>query len=240
MKKNIFIIIVLTIISLPLPAQRGTDALYLKNGSIIYGKLLEIAGNRYKIRTYDGSLFIFLDSEVEKLARESPSAPWRKSDGFGFGLETGFLAGPQNTDYDAPFSFNIYASYIIKTKSIISAGTGVEFIGVPFMPVYIEYKHLLSNKMTAPFLFARGGAMLHTGSDEIENENYYYNRKNFKGGFTMTAGTGVNFNIGDAEPYLSFAYRHAATSYQQRNYNNNDDTFKNNYNRLEVKFGFRF
>jgi len=53
-------------------STKTKDALYLKNGSVIYGKLLEISENRYKIQTSDGSLFNYSSDEVDKFLKESP------------------------------------------------------------------------------------------------------------------------------------------------------------------------
>jgi hypothetical protein len=106
MKKNLILLIMLTTIILPLSAQKTKDALYLKNGSVIYGKLLEISENRYKIQTSDGSLFNYSSDEVDKFLKESPRFEGRKSSGAGFAVETGLLIGSQNSEFDAPFSFN--------------------------------------------------------------------------------------------------------------------------------------
>jgi hypothetical protein len=241
MKKHLVIVTMLIFNLFPLSAQKTKDILYLKNGSMIYGKLIEIFEDQYKIQTTDGSIFIFKSSEVEKFAKESPQFEGRKVEGFGFALEAGFLVGAQSTTYVSPFSFNFLASYTAGTKNIISFGSGVEFIGVPFSPLFLEYKYLLNDKKATPFLFARGGGLFRLGSEgENNNVNNQYDKRDFKGGFSCAFGTGVSWAKDDIEPYLSFAYRFAATSYVQRNYNNYDATFKNSYNRLEVKFGFRF
>ena len=69
MKKLSILAMILTIMSLPLAAQKKKDALYLRNGSVIYGKLLEISDNQYKIQSSDGSLFIYPISDVEKFIK---------------------------------------------------------------------------------------------------------------------------------------------------------------------------
>jgi hypothetical protein len=198
MKKETFVTILLIIISLQLSAQRYKDALYLKNGSIIYGKLLEISDNKYKIQIPDGSLIIYPESDVDKLLKELPAFQGRRTEGLGMSLEAGLLLGAQNSEFDAPFSFNFLGNYAIKTKNIVGIGSGVEFIGVPFVPLFVEYK----------------------------------------------IGTGIIWAKEDVEPYLSFAYRYCRTSYKQTTYVNGnydyDFKFENNYNRLEMKFGFRF
>ena len=243
MKKHLVIVILLTIISLPLAAQKKKDALYLKNGSIIYGKLVEITDNQYKIQSSDGSMFIFPMTDVERFVKESPLFTGRKTEGFGIALEAGLLIGSQNTRYPAPFSFNFMVNYTLDTRNIFSAGTGVEFLGTPFTPLFLEYKYMLKDSKTCPFIFVRGGGILHMGSDDFNSYDNQYDRKNFRGGPSFTLGTGISWAKEDVEPYLSFAYRFTSTSYDQKTWNNGDYydyTYKDRYNRLEIKFGFKF
>jgi hypothetical protein len=231
------------LIGFHLSAQRVKDVLYLKNGSIIYGKLLEIKGDTYKMQASDGSIFIYKSEDVEKFAKESPLFEGRKSAGFGFALEAGLLAGEKHSDYSAPFSFNILAGVIINTKNIISFGSGVEFLGKPYTPLLIEYKYLISNKKVTPFVFLRGGGIVRlSGSDAGSNDNnYIYNTPfNYRGGASFALGTGLSWAKEDYETYLSFAYRYAHTTYQEKDYNQLISTFENSLNRLEMKFGFRF
>jgi hypothetical protein len=241
MKKNLIVLIVLTIIALPLSAQRTKDALYLKNGSIIYGKLLEISDSKYRIQTSDGGLFNFASDEVDRFLKESPRFDGRKTSGVGFAIEAGILIGSQASEFDAPFSFNIIGNYTTGTKNILGLGSGVEFMGSAFTPVFFEYKRLFNERKTAPFIFFRGGTLLHTGGDdESDPYNSYNYPRDYKGGASFAIGTGISWAKEDMETYLSFAYRYAQTSYKQKNYNDVIYTYKNNYNRLEVKFGFKF
>ena len=244
MKKHLLIFILLVIIFLPLSAQKKKDALYLKNGSVIYGKLVEITDNLYKIQTSDGSLFIYPLSDVEKLVKEAPLSSARKENGPGFALEAGFLIGAQVSEYPAPFSFNVLGSYTLDTRNIFSLGSGVEFLGVSYSPLFLEYKFLLREKKTTPFFFARGGKLFHMGPDDDNSiDNNEYAKKNFKGGLSWAIGTGISWAREDVEPYLSFSFRHAITSYVQKTWNNGsyyDYTYEDTFNRLEIKFGFRF
>jgi hypothetical protein len=130
---------------------------------------------------------------------------------------------------------------LILDKHILGIGSGVEFMGSTFSPLYLEYKRLLNEKKTAPFIFFRSGALIHTGgNDESDPYNQYYYPKDYKGGISLAVGTGISWAKEDLETYLSFAYRYAQTSYKQQNYNDILYTYKNYYNRLEIKFGFKF
>lgn len=241
MKKNLTILITLIIMALPLHAQKMKDALYLKNGSIVYGKLLEISDNKYRIQTSDGSIFNYSSDEVDRFYKEVPRFDSRKSTGAGFVIEAGLLIGSQNSEFDAPFSFNLLVNYTTYSKNIFGLGSGVEFLGSTYSPVFFEYKRLFNVKKTAPFVFFRGGALLHTGGDEeADPNNPYYYPKDYKGGSSFAIGTGISWSKEDIETYLSFAYRYAQTSYTQGSYNDVIYKYESNYNRLEVKFGFKF
>ena len=61
-------------------AQDMQDVVYLKNGSIIRGLVIEqVPGKSLKIRTRDGSVFVYTMEEVEKITKEevvgTPAAP---------------------------------------------------------------------------------------------------------------------------------------------------------------------
>ena len=241
MKNTFFLLLLLLLSCFSLSAQKQKDALYLKNGSIIYGKLFEISNDNYKMRTADGSIFIFGAQEVDKFTQEAPVYDGRTSDGFTMALEAGLLVGAQSTEYDAPFSFNILLGIRSHTKNIISFGSGVEYIGKPYTPFFIEYKYLINTKKVAPFIFARAGVLAQIGGeDTAPSGNYDYTPYNYKGGASLNIGSGISWAKEDIETYLSFAYRYAHTSYQQKDYNSGVVTYENNLNRLEIKFGFRF
>ena len=242
MKKLIFPLVILIFISTDLSAQRLKDVLYLQNGSIIYGTLMEISDKQYKIKTTDGSLFIFSESEVEKYVKEAPTFEGRIENGFGFAFEAGFLVGSQSSQYSLPFSFNFQGKYTFQTLNSVGVGSGVEFIGQTYTPLFAEYKHLISDKKNSPFLFLRGGGLIYLGDDQNSDPYYYpnnYNRK-YRGGASLTAGTGISWCKEDFETYLSFAYRFARTSYEETSYNGYKTTYKTSLNRLEIKFGFIF
>jgi len=53
------------------PAQEWQDVVYLKNGSVIRGMVIEQVPNvSLKIRTADGSVFVYAMDQVEKITKE--------------------------------------------------------------------------------------------------------------------------------------------------------------------------
>jgi hypothetical protein len=243
MKSTITLFIILIICTSHLSAQKTKNAIYLKNGSIIYGSLIEISNNQYKVKGKDGSVYIFSSNEVDKYVKESSLFAGRKSEGAGFSMEAGLMLGSQNNEYVAPFSFNAVINYTIDTKNIMGAGTGAEFLGSTFMPLFAEYRRIITDNRVSPFVFLRGGMLVSLGGDSEESSTYYpqyYYRKDYSGGPSFTAGTGISWSGDDIETYLSFAYRYAMTSYVESEYNRQDVTYTTYWNRLEIKFGFKF
>jgi hypothetical protein len=241
MKKIYILAIFLIITSIQLYSQRTTDVLYLKNGSIINGTIIEINDNQIKVRAIDKSIFVFKTEEVSKYVKEASGYNGRKNQGLGLALESGFLMGPQNAEYVMPFSFNCLVNYTVFTKNMVGIGSGVEFLGHSFLPLFLEYKRLIFDRKTAPFLFIRGGGVFH--GDKNDNKGSYSQYDpviKYKNGFSATVGTGISWSSNYNETYLSFAYRYFTTSYTQNTLYQPEVTFKNFYNRLEIKFGFKF
>lgn len=61
-------------------AQEMQDVVYLKNGSVIRGMVIEqVPGKSLKIKTADGSVFVYSMEEVEKITKEAAPMMARKS-----------------------------------------------------------------------------------------------------------------------------------------------------------------
>ena len=71
MKHPLIIFIMLAVFTIIATAQETEDVVYLKNGSVVRGTITELTPNtNLKIRTRDGSLFVFEMDEVERVAKE--------------------------------------------------------------------------------------------------------------------------------------------------------------------------
>jgi hypothetical protein len=67
----ITLIISLQILSICSYAQQYEDVVYLKNGSVIHGIIIEnVVGESIKIKTKDGNLFVFKMDEIDKMTKE--------------------------------------------------------------------------------------------------------------------------------------------------------------------------
>ncbi|MGM0407206.1 MAG: hypothetical protein ACQERU_04435 [Bacteroidota bacterium] len=74
MKKLSILMLSIFIISMCALAQETKDVVYLKNGSVIKGEITEMILNEHiKIKTADGSIFVYPFSEIEKTGKEEIS-----------------------------------------------------------------------------------------------------------------------------------------------------------------------
>jgi hypothetical protein len=240
MKRILFFLIILIVISPQSIAQRGRDALYLKNGSIVHGKLIEIKNGQYSISTSEGLLFTFSTDEVEKfiLGEQSEQKEVKINDpnGFGFGIESGFLISSGGKNFPLLFSFNLMATYTLNTRNTFSFATGAELFDQVYMPLIMEYRFNILKNNVSPFIYIRGGGLLSLSVDD-EYEDY-------KGGWTFGAGTGFRWPIGGFESYIRLGYRYGFTV-RDTNYSYLDEdrekyTYHSNFYRLEMKWGFKF
>lgn len=70
--KKLLLSLSLTLACLSTFAQRTQDVVHLHNGSIIKGDVIEhVPGGNLKIRTADGSVFVYNSSEIEKIENET-------------------------------------------------------------------------------------------------------------------------------------------------------------------------
>jgi hypothetical protein len=146
------------------------DVVYLKNGGIIRGTLLElIPDSLVKIQTVDGNVFVYQIREVAKYSKEpyfyNQSQPIVRRDTTG--LKRGFYGV---VEYATGFSFGNAAGPLTTKMNFISgyrvcpwfaAGAGFGFRlyvedGIYF-PVYADLRVNFVNRNTSPFLTLQGG-----------------------------------------------------------------------------------
>lgn len=140
------------------------ETVYLKNGSVIKGDVIEqIPGQSLKVRTSDGSLFVYSMDDVERITKEEITTPDANGHrGLDFGIDAGvdIMKGVSHCPVELVLSKRI-------NKNIsLGLGAGANFPtsggGKPSIPVFVDFKGLMpltSTKMT-PFIDIRGGYMI--------------------------------------------------------------------------------
>ncbi len=90
MKKLITLLFIVIYSTVVFAQQEYKDVVYLKNGSIIRGLIVEQKLNEFlKIKIVDGSVFVYKMEEVDKIAKEKINDS--QADGFFFGISYAVL-----------------------------------------------------------------------------------------------------------------------------------------------------
>ncbi len=161
--------------------------------------------------------------------------------------EMGVLAGSNENEYNAPFSFLTVNGYHLTNKLALGVGVGVEFMAESYMPVMLDVRYYLRDKNFSPFVFVQGGYSFALDDDAEEKIRYdFYDIWPYptseypvkaKGGWVFNPGVGIrsmfsqNFGL-----LFSVGYR-----LQQFNYDSDENReLQVDYNRLSIKLGIIF
>ena len=221
-------------------SQQVEDVLYLKNGGIIRGTILEINTERkIKVEITGRNVFVFDMDEVERIVREQvPQA-----------VSVPAPAPPAYTDYNVPgqlmddttaqeqgymgtFGPSLYIGgtefasrvipgfhwvngYQFKGHYYAGIGIGVEsYINNAFLPLFAEGRYtFFKGERQSPYVFGRGGFLLPPGQDR----NWGWgSRIDHKGGGLLEIGGGLTKYFGrSAGITFGIGYRYHQINYKR-------------------------
>ncbi len=209
------------------------DVVYLKNESVVRGRIIQNDETRIRIQTADGSIWSFSAAEISRISSEAPFNGFRyKSRGYANFTELGpLVAGKTTIDgvTTAAFSFQSVNGYRFSQYFFTGAGVGVDLYATQtIIPLFVSIRGDLTTQGTIlPFYFAEIGSGINITQNSSAGED-------FKGGLLYAAGVGVKIPFNRSAGFLvSFGYRHQATSYRL-----NGDDRNIIYNRLAIRAGF--
>ncbi len=147
-------------------AQNLEEVVYLKNGSIIRGVIMEqVPGETLKIGTKDGNVFVYQMNEVEKITKETSL---KKDDDFSLGagnkrgykafIDAGYTFGIGDFNEDR---VEIITSHGVQINPYVYIGGGVGanyWIDSEFsVPVFFNSRINFINKQISPYLDIKVG-----------------------------------------------------------------------------------
>ncbi|MFK8045462.1 MAG: hypothetical protein AB8B72_08200 [Crocinitomicaceae bacterium] len=138
-----FLIVIALFLACSLKAQM--DVIVLKNGSEIRGVVIEKTEASVKLKTKDGSIWVFHKDEVVEIKEYSPIVA---KTGYYANISGGILGGS-----DVSTNVMFVNGYRINEHWAAGVGIGVEsFYGRSYLPVFFEGKYNLLKKSSTPFL----------------------------------------------------------------------------------------
>lgn len=205
MKKLLLLCVVSLFSSITLAQNTNLqDVIYLQNGSIIRGTIIEqIPGKSLKIETRDGNIFVYQMDEISKMTREQawnrsrtrPNQFLSKSNGYEGFVEAGYGIGVSG--YAGRFELDIVNGYRFNPYCFLGGGVGFNIFtnGENFVtiPVFIQGRFNLLDRNTSPFLTLNLGYNISTKRSEVYNR--YYTTVTYRGGVLFEPALGVAFRV---------------------------------------------
>lgn len=223
--KKLFVLATMLIASFVASAQGLIETVYLKNGNVIKGDIVEFQPNKsIKMETADGSLFVFEYKDIEKVTRERHEVrvnyhhrPHRSHDvkfhdaeeqAPVFGLKKGyrgFVSAESMLGDIIGLSMSSTHGAQLNEKIFIGGGVGMIIgsdweDGYSLFPVYADFRVDFLNKKISPFMELKSGAVF-----AAQGTTGFYGDFSFGCRFKRcSVSFGVNSIPGEAEYYADY------------------------------------
>lgn len=234
----LFIFVFTVLIICNTKAQRLRDAVHLKTGSIIRGKISTI-NDTTKVAIESGeNLWIFAKEEIDYVQEEivpsnEPFIRHKKH-------ETDFILSLHGLGEEMRIGFSATQSmYLHSDKLIGGIGTGFEFYEWMSVPLFIDLRYYMISRKKTPFIAVRGGYGFSFEDDREEWNNIFEKR----GGpmYELCFGVRNNFKR-NAAFIMSVGYKHQLLREIQRFSTTLREIYitEYHYNHISFNFGLVF
>lgn len=238
MRKLLLLFALLAGFSIHCMAQNYTEVVYLKNGSIIRGVVIEQVPNKsLKIKTADGSIFAYAMDEVEKITKEATFTKANRDrygrpaggsslKGYKGFVETGYIF--DLSDYNAErFTISTTHGYQFNNYLFVGGGIGLNLYtdaDLYSVPVFASFRANFMNKKITPFADIKSG----------------YAAGDVEGAF-VTLGFGVRFGLA-GKMAMNVKLEYAYQEYDYGDYYSGGYYYDNSesINGIGIKVGFEF
>ena len=231
----------------------NTEVVYLKNGGVIRGIIIEqIPNEKLKIQTKDGNVFVFLYTEIEKITKEvapSSSESYKKTKpnlttidgykssgyfnateivlGFGLGEARPILKyeGSSLDNNNSTIGFRTSHGYQFNKHFAFGIGFGIEIGEISTLPIFFDLRFPFTHKKVNPTFNLAFGSM-------TQNKSFFVNPSIGLKIF-LSNRTSMNMNIGVNSQFFTIS--------DSNIYNYNyDESSTYLYNNLFMAVGFSF
>ena len=209
------------------------NVLYLKDGSVIRGQVLDSSDQKIRILAADGSIWAVSSNELDSVGTAKRYRNYSyKSSGFAHFTELGpLVAGKTTVDgvTTAAFSFQTVNGYKINQFAMLGFGTGVDLYATQtIVPLFASFRGDFAKSGTViPYYFIDAGYGANITQDSQAGEE-------FKGGLLYAAGLGLKIPFNRSAGFLlSLGYRYQATESIR-----NQAQIDTKYRRFAIRAGF--
>jgi len=225
------------------------DVVYLKNGSVIKGRLVEVDDEKMLVQT-SRNTWVFNRSDIDTIATKPLAiANSEYSPNWYAHCSMGVLVGNSDNVKQSPFSADFSANFKLVNDLYAGAGVGVDFLEESYLPVFGNLEYHFRKSGVTPFVSMKAGYMVPLDGNVNSQQGgiYYWDYYSYypyytqtlenKGGLMLNPSVGIisfiNQHLGFS---LAFGYRYSQVTFK------GDDNYEleTNYNRLSIKLGILF
>lgn len=221
-------------------SQSKEDAVYLSNGSILRGKIIEnVSGIKITIEIVGHNIIVVPDSVIKMILVDQKIAV-NESGNMASPVEmaatVNFYGGSKNSG-----GFTFITSYRFPFRLSVGGGLGIEWFDHQQIPFIADIKYSFLKGGWSPYIYAQGGyavPLSQEGDDEWTE---------YQGGTLAGAGAGMRFSFSKCNAlFFSMGYRYQKTETLLNQYPwsssfpQYETTRYDEYNRLTFSFGFLF
>ncbi len=219
------------------------DAVHLHNGSIIRGELQTSTDGSIRVKTMDGSLWVFKADEVKEVTQEDYYALKRtlviSKKGFYNASSAGLMVGRSENFTELTASITTVCGYKINPHYSIGIGVGIESFEPGLAPIFLEGRYNLLESKFTPFVGLQGGYSIPIDNYRAEGGEWQE-----RGGVMGNAEIGVINYIGhNAAITFSVGYRYQQSVSRQDYWWFQDDDFgviRDEFHRFAFRAGLLF
>ncbi|HEY1166969.1 MAG TPA: hypothetical protein VGE90_17460 [Chitinophaga sp.] len=209
------------------------DVIYLKNGSVIKGTIIDSSATGVKLENRIQDTLVYAAREVERITRvPRPSKISQK--GFYGIMEAGVqFAADQGAVLRA------IAGYRFHWQWQTGIGIGLDDYSVQSVPVFADIRYDFSRKSTT--LFAYGGAGVSQPWPTTKQRELPGEPGKKTPGFYAHAGLGYKIRLGHNNSFhISAGYAHADMKLEYPAGRESNFTYNYSYNRVTILLGYSF
>jgi hypothetical protein len=214
--------------------QRTIDILYLKDGSIIRGELVEKNDTVVRIRSCCDNIFAFRPDAVMKMEQIPVVKPMGSLSRKGYlnTISFGALIGTSDDDKSAPFSVIMEHNYRFHKYFMAGAYFGFEQLNENVLPLGISLKVTFPVRSCVFLLAGSGGYSVSLDKPSVEGI------RKATGGYHAGAETGFIIPVSDHSAlFLGIGYRYNELNYRLEDWWLGMYDRHITYNRFSLRFG---
>lgn len=234
--KNILTAILFALTStIALGQSNYQDVVYLKNGSIIRGVIIEQVPNKsIKIETADRNVFFYPIDEIEKLTKEPYPGKERSAhsntgsqSGYKGIVETGYQVGIGGYA-SGRLKLNIINGYQFNPHFSIGLGTGLRYYtdeGSTLVPLFADFRVNFMDNKVSPY-FSLGTGYSFDASDGFAGVGVLLNPAigvNFKPSDKIGIHVGIDYEM-QRMTFSHYSYSYTPTSYSSNSYTTSENS----------------